>query len=946
MSRKFIQFILLLGMFFFYGCDSFLKENQSISASEKFEIKNDPNIVFGKLENGFQYALMKNAYPEERILTALNFNVGSAMEEERERGLAHFLEHMAFRGSHHFPRGKIVQCMQNLGIAFGHELNAYTSFLNTCYLLDLPNGDEETVHGAFLAFRDFCDGLSLLDEDVNQERGVILSEKRDQKNVFQKFFKESLKFTLKGTIFPNRLPIGKTKVIQEASAKDLRHFYEKWYSPEKMFFVAVGNLDIQKFEKQIREMFQNLPAKTTSPKARMGTLKYKKEQFFYFSDPDISATTVEVSAIFFDLFPVDNYEAHKHRMVMEWVSNILRERLRDKKFENPLLFSGGEISFVQNFLRTKYSLFQIEINCEYKNWPQCLSLLERETRKICKYGISEGELQRQRELSLNCAESNLLAAKTRHSSILLNELLAAHSMGRKCTSPENNYALAKALNGDITAEDCRLAFCNIWKNLHISLLTNETMDKAESAMKAALGKSRATAISANDSENLAQFAYEHFETPHREIIQRNYIEDLDITQITLANGVKINLKPTNFRQNQIKMILNIGHGMLTNYPHPEPGIFLAASQSFLGFGLKKNLWKDLKKLLSSKCIQMDFRANEHSFYFSGGCDKKNLLLELQLATAYLSDPGFEERSLFETREEIKQIYQDRQKFSDSIKSDQYQKFITGNDVIFGLPEEQSVSSVTVEDIKNLLLPIFQREAIELTLVGDFELETAIQNIQDTLGSLPQRSPSQNAVLDSGIANFPKEVSEKSFFFTGDEKHTLSILAFSTDDENNVKDNHYLITLSKIIGDRLISKIRKEQGKTYSPTVNHCATPFKNFGLFEILLSLDSESIYDTKKETLSLIEDLKTNPISQEELDRSKLPLLNNIRDRFKNNDFWIDHITYAHRHPEHLENLRTMRTFYENISSQDLLETAQKYLNNPIHITFAKQPFIAGEEN
>jgi zinc protease len=937
MVKKSTQLLLILGMLHFSGCDTLPKNDRGDSAAVNSEVRNDPNIIFGRLENGFQYALMKNAYPEERIVTALSFAVGSAMEEEKERGLAHFLEHMAFRGSEHFPNGEIVERMQKLGIAFGHNLNAYTSFLSTCYKLNLPNGNAETVDAAFLALRDFCDGLHILENDVNQERGVILAEKRDYDNVLMRQAKKNFKFFLDGTILPYRFPIGKTEVIESASPKNIRHFYERWYSPEKMFFVAVGDMDIPAFEERIRNTFQDLNPKAP-PHFELDPLRTKRRKFFYFSDPDLSETSIEISLLFPDQFTDDSYEARRHRIILDIALGVLRERLLDKRSTNPSLFAGIDTDCTQNFLKTKHSTLCAAMTCEHKNWATCLGLLEQEMRKIYQYGISEAELQRQKESAINAAERDVLAAKTRHSSGLVAKLVHCHRENLRILSPEDYCKLIKRLNGEITAEDCRNELAKIWQNIYISVASNQAIGEGERAIEAVFYESERVPVVSNESEVLGKFAYEHFDTPYRAIVQRNYIEDLGISQLTLANGVKINLKPTDFKQNQIEFILAIGHGQMTDYPHPQPGIFLVARQTFPKSGLQKNPWKELHKFISSKCVQINFGIDERSFNFYGICDKKNLPLGLQLMVAHLSDPGFEERALWEAREAIKPTYEDRAKSPLSVIGDQYPKFIMGNDSIAGLPDERSVFSVQMDDIKKLLLPVFQNEAMELTIIGDFDPEMTIQNIQDTFGALPVRSPSSNDTSQAGIVTFPRETAEKSFFFTGNEKRTVSILTFLTDDENNISDDLALIVLAEVIGDRLRNKIRKTEGKAYSPLVDNNATPFKNFGLFEIMLSLHPDSTCDTKNETLAIIEDLKTNPIPSEELERIRLPILNAIRDKFKQNGFWLDHIEHAHRRPQCLEKLRTMRSFYESVTPKILQETAQKYFNNPIHTTVSPE--------
>jgi zinc protease len=919
-------------MLYISGCSTLKDRGTSVPA--KFEIRNDSDVIFGCLENGFRYALMKNRYPEERIVTALNFEIGSAFEEENERGLAHFLEHMAFRGSQHFSTGEIIERMQKLGIAFGHNLNAYTSFLSTCYELNLPNDKSETVDTAFLALRDFCDKLTISESDVNQERGVILAEKRDYNNVSMRLTKKSFKFLLDGTVLPYRFPIGKTDVIERASPTTIRHFYEKWYSPEKMFFVAVGNIDVKKFEEHIRNTFQNLKPRAPQSFA-LDPLKIQRRKFFYFSDPDLSETTVDITLPFPDPFSSDTYEARRHQMILDVILNVLKERLLDKRSANPSLFANLDMACTSDFLKTKYSMFCAEITCEYKNWTTCLPLLEQELRKIYQYGISEAELQRQKEYFINATERDMLAAETRHSSGLVAKLIHCHNNKLYLMSPKDLCALVKQLNDEITAEDCQKEFAKIWQNIYISVASDHSIDGGKQTIETIFNQSEQLPVLSNEREILGNFAYENFDTPYRAIVQQNAVEDLGITQLTLANGIEINLKPTDFRQNQIQCALTIGHGIMTAYPYPNPGVFLVTNHTFLKSGLQKNPWKELSKLLASKCISVDFSIDERSFTFSVICDKKNLPLGLQLMTAYLSDPGFEERALGEARETIKPIYQDRSKSPASVIADQYRKFIMGNNFIVGLPEEKIVFSTQMDDVKNLLLPVFQKEAIELSIVGDFDPAMTIQNIQNTFGSLPLRSPSARDAQN--VTHFPP-ITEKSFPFTGDEKRTLSILSFLTDDENNVPDDRCLITLGEIIGDRLRNQIRKEKGKIYSPIVTHNATSLTHFGLFEIMLSLDPDLIRDTKNEVLAIVEDLKINPVPAEELERIKLPILNTIRDKFKNNGFWLEHIMYAHRHPQHLENLRTMRQFYENVMPHTLQNVAKKYFNNPVHTTIIRQ--------
>jgi zinc protease len=331
-------------------------------------------------------------------------------------------------------------------------------------------------------------------------------------------------------------------------------------------------------------------------------------------------------------------------------------------------------------------------------------------------------------------------------------------------------------------------------------------------------------------------------------------------------------------------------------------------------------------------VRLDFAVTPRSIGFTGDCDRKSLLVSLQLVIAYLSDARFEERALLEARASLGYSFLSRTKSPWRVCDDQYEKFIFGNDSIFGLPDESAALSVQMDDVKRILLTAFQNEAKNFTIIGDFDLEEAIQNIQDTFGSLPLHSPSPNSLYDAEIVHFPKEMAKKTFHFTGDERTALSILTFLTDDCYNIKDGRALGLLRALIDNRLHDKLRKTEGKVYSHFVQHRTTGFKHFGLFEIMLDIHPDSIYETKNETLAILNDLKTAPVSAEELDRALRPLLNSHRSARKTNNFWLNMLTSASLIPNLFDHVRSLLPTLENMTAETLLETARKYFRDPVH--------------
>ena len=227
----------------------------------------DPALIHGVLPNGFQYFIMKNTTPKDRVSVHLNVFTGSVNETEEERGLAHFLEHMVFNGSEHFKPGELITYFQSIGMDFGGDANASTSFFHTVYDLDLPKGDREHLEDGFLVLRDYAEGALLLQSEIDSERGVILSEKRERDSVSFRAFKKQLAFELPGSIIAKRMPIGKKEVIKEADREVFKGYYDRWYRPDNMALVVVGDVDTALVAKLVQDQFASMVNRSTGKPA-------------------------------------------------------------------------------------------------------------------------------------------------------------------------------------------------------------------------------------------------------------------------------------------------------------------------------------------------------------------------------------------------------------------------------------------------------------------------------------------------------------------------------------------------------------------------------------------------------------------------------------------------------------------------------------------------------
>ena len=227
-------------------------------------------MVHGVLSNGFQYVLMKNTTPEDRVSIHLNISAGSVHETDDEQGIAHFLEHMLFNGTEHFPPGELVRYFQSIGMDFGADVNARTSFFHTVYDLNLPKGDRTHLEDALLVIQDYVGGAWLLEDEIESERGIILAEKQERDSVSYRTFKKSFAIELPGSLLPERMPIGETSVIEATNRKLLKQFYDRWYRPDNMVLVMVGDMDLPAARQMIQERFHSFEPRLSQPNPDAG----------------------------------------------------------------------------------------------------------------------------------------------------------------------------------------------------------------------------------------------------------------------------------------------------------------------------------------------------------------------------------------------------------------------------------------------------------------------------------------------------------------------------------------------------------------------------------------------------------------------------------------------------------------------------------------------------
>ncbi len=896
---------------------------------EQSDIPADPKAVFGKLPNGLRYMIYPNAEPPGRVSLRLHIATGSLMEEDDQRGLAHFLEHMVFNGTKHFTPDDLIPKMQHLGIGFGAHVNAYTSFDETVYMLDLPNLTDEMLGLGFTVMRDFGDGAKLDIAEIDKERGVILSEKTTRDSVGMRIMEQQFQELLPDSLVPKRFPIGEEDVIKNATRERFVDYYTRFYTPQRMTFVVVGDVDPAKFEGLIKENFSSLanPAEPGKDPDLGKITPVEGVKAAVFSDKEVPATSLGFTFVR-PFSPVaDTRTRRLTKLPLELAHAALARRFeRIAKTEGSPITGG---SAVREELFNHLELGSLDVSVAGDRWQDALPVLEQEYRRVLEFGFTDAEIAEAKANVLNAYQQAVKTASTRKSEALATGIARTINDGSVFSTPETDLEIISGGLDTATPETCHTAFRDFWadRGFHLVLTTKVEPDDALAKLISIYEESSNREIEAPEQKKSIPFAYTDFGTPGT-VKTRKEIADPQLVQCMLSNGVRLNFKRTDFDKGGIRLLARIGSGKLTQ-PKDSPGFDFFASAVFNGGGLGKHSVDDLQQILAGRNVTSTLRISDDAFVLSGRTTPEDLELQLQLMCAGLTDPGYREEALMQFRKGIPEIYQQVRHTIEGAEL-QMNAFLHGGDFRWSFPEEAKLASYTLEDARKWLTPALTRGYLELSIVGDFDESTMLPLVLKTFGALGPRETEKPALPAARKITFPKSPTEKEFTYESKIPQGKALVVWKTEGfRNNTKLVRRLNILSEIMSDRLRKEVREKLGAAYSPN----AAPDGSEGLegFGYLISESVCKPEDTKRladVASTLAAELAEKGTDDDELDRARKPIIAQIEKSKRDNSYWLGTVlSQSQETPERLELIRGRDADVASITPKELSAIAKKYL-------------------
>jgi zinc protease len=789
--------------------------------------------------------------------------------------------------------------------------------------------------------KDFAEGALLLPSEIERERRVVLSEKRTRDSASYRTYIKTLEFEFPDARISKRLPIGREEILKKADQEQFKAFYDTWYRPDNMILVLVGDFNAELAGMLIEDNFSTLtPRAPPGTIPDLGDIKHKGIKSFYHFEKELGNTTVSIEILEKILSMPDSYDVRKKQLIEDIANRMVKYRL-DTLIQKPgTPFTSASISSGIFLRQVKYA--NITADCNPENWEQSLSIIEQTLRQALIFGFTTSELARVKKDLLSELDNAVKRASTRNSKKLAREIIWSLNTNHVFMSPQQEKELYTPIINMVTLKNVHDAFKDIWAPEHRILVVTgnaKLTDKnPETKILNTYHKSMRAALSRPVEGKSVVFPYLPEPKKEGRITRTKKIPDLEITQVDLKNGVRLNLKKTDFKANQVLINLSFGRGKSCE-PLNKPGLALLTENVINESGLGTLTKDELKWALAGKNTYATFSIDEDRFLFKGETVSNEVSLLFQLLYAHIMDPGFRNDAYELSLKRYRQKYMALSRSIDGAMALSGSRFLAGGDHRFGLPDDETFKKLTLDDIKSWISPFIGNNDIEVSVVGDVDIDSIIQLTAQYFGSLTLH-PVVNTQKELNLPVFPVGQSQTISVRTKVLKG-LIIVAYPTEDIWNINRTRRLSILSDIISDRFREQIREKLGSAYSSfAFNRPSRAYPGYGVLQAMAYIDPNESDMIIKEIKKIVSNIAKNGVAQDELKRAKEPTLTSIKDMFRKNSYWLDTVlTGSKIHPQKIDWSRTILKDYASITKERVSNIAKKYLVNDKAATIIIKP-------
>lgn len=889
----------------------------------------DNTVTVGKLKNGFTYYIRRNTEPEKRVSMYLGVKVGSILENEEELGLAHFLEHMNFNGLKHFPKNDLVNYLQKAGVRFGSDLNAYTGFDQTVYQLPIPSDDPELLKNGLQVMRDWAQDALLDEEEINKERGIVLEEMRGSRGANQRMQDKFLPVVLNGSRYAKRLPIGTEDIITNFKPEVIRNFHKRWYRPDLQSIIIVGDIDVKEMEKEVIRLFSDLKAEAKPAERK----EYKvdlinKNQFVVVTDPEMPSTVGQI-LIKHPAAKVEKVGDLRTELMKSIFNSMINARLREvaQQPDAPFIQASVGISELFGGLDNLSAYFLAKPG----KFEDGMKALLRELDRSQKFGFTDTEFQRTIASIAKSNETSYIERDKRKSDAYVNKYLDHFLEGKPALSSEDHYRLTKQLLPTISRKEVEAIARQYYvdNNRDIVIMAPEK-DKAILPTEESVNQW----IKEVDAEQLSAYVDKVSDLPilskqpvKGSITSTKEIAGIGTKELVLSNGVKVLLKPTTFKNDQI-LISAFSPGGTSLYNDAD---YMSASNaaSFVnasGVGQLNNV--ELRKQLTGKNVNISPYISERNEGLSGSSDKEGLKTAFELIYAYFVEPRLDQDIFESLITRTLSSMENREDDPSFVFSDTMMKTLYKDNIRKNIPTAEQVKMINRERALAIYKNRFADASdFTFTIVGSFTEEEIKPYLEQYLAALPSLNREETA-KDVGGLEPTKGI--ETIVKKGKEAKAQVQLAYYGDFNYSEQENLNFDALESILTIKLIERLREDESGVYGTGARGTSSKFpRGRYSFRIGFGTSVDKYQALINSAIDEINKIKENGPTQVDLDKFVIEQKRQLELQLKENNFWLGQISSAYSNQEDPTYILRYLDDLSKVNVESVKAVANKYLQS-----------------
>lgn len=908
------------------------------------ELTRDPAIVSGTLDNGMSYFIQRNTEPANRIMLRLVIRAGSNMEEDDQQGVAHLLEHLAFNGSENFAPNELIDYFETIGMNFGADVNAYTSFDETVYMLEVPADDPTMLDTGLLVLHDWACGLNLDQDQLDKERGVVVEEWRLGRGLNGRINDAQIPFLLKDSRYAQRLPIGKMDVIQNVSRQRVVDFYEKWYRPELMSVVVVGDMEPDRIETLIQEVMGDIPASDASLVPETYTVQPQTEPaLLVLRDPEQTYQLVQIMEQV-ETQPVTTVAQLRESIVTRMASSILNLRFSELSQSADAPWLDAAIANQHITHTTAFHLLGlIPRNGEFQ---QGFTTMMEEFLRFKEFGVLQSEVDRTRKNLMTAMEQTWKNRDKINSSSIASDIVSSITTGDTVISIDEMYRLYQEILPTITLQEVNQVAAHWFKGLGTLLFAVVPQNAQDFPTDQELfaewqNFTPAQPLEPYTEENLDGSLMEE-PSPEGSVTAEGTLPGTDIKSYRLSNGAKLLLNKTDFKHNQV-LFMAVSNGGLSLVSDKEyPSGTMATAYNDLS-GLNGFTPPQLQKMLAGKNVSLYTYLGDYSEQLSGEASTNDLETLMQLIYLQFTAPDFTDAAWTNLMKSVNQQAQGHGSTPDDVFVDEINRVLYGNTIRKAPLTPEYVEKLDRKQAEQVFRQRFA-DAADFTFIftGDFDPKTVLELAATYLATLPATNSQEQPIWRE--PDFPTGI-KRSTVHKGLEEQSQVFIAFggqlpAVDAATAYQDSELLSMLQNLLDIKLREVVREDKSGTYGVSVNASMTlvPQRQFSV-EIWFGCQPGREQELTDTILEEIERLRTELVGDSYVTKLQESYRRSKETALKNNSYWARMVGSAALRGFPTTTIADTETIPSLVTPERLRQLAQTYLDPANYVVVFLEP-------